>query len=654
MSAETFGTFRRRRAALTELIRRLRAVALEVDSPSFADLLAKLEASVLNDAFSLMVMGEFSGGKSTLINALLGQRVLPVFDHPTTAIICQVRYGDHPRAILHPLPTAAGTPAPVEIPIDDLARYVVFEEDRPKPYERVELFWPLGLCREGVEVVDMPDLTEHPVREQAMYALLERADAAVFISNIITPLSESEWRVLDHVLLRIGREKIFLVFNKVNLIPDEERETAVVKITNRVQRRKAGEDDEAIKANRLFFIDARGALESRLADDRTAFEASGLERLERELEQFLTAERGLVKLLLLARELRDAQVRCGRLIAERECMCDMELEDLVARYEAEKPRLLELEMRCTQIEMALLHGIEELADELPAEISRFIRTLLAEYPVWARELDLQNRVAWSLINTSEQVAKVREMLLGVINDRLYADLRAWQDSTLQSLVEQRVSALESQVEDDLKEFFAQIDQSRINIAGGDERLAIDPVYEGAMERVLAGSAGLSSIDPSLTFTGGKFGATSMLKGALPQTRLAVATILGASRLIIPPPPLRFDAIPNVMRLDMIIAQVATEIAAQIDKAAARWESDLARDLRRRLRRLAGEVSAGLQVELSSVREQADARIRDKRSEAHSAKRRALLKDLTAELKSLEQALREFVGRTQQALQAPGG
>ena len=49
----------------------------------------------LNDEkFNLVVVGEFSRGKSTFVNALLGRRMLPVSKSPTTAVISKIIYGE--------------------------------------------------------------------------------------------------------------------------------------------------------------------------------------------------------------------------------------------------------------------------------------------------------------------------------------------------------------------------------------------------------------------------------------------------------------------------------------------------------------------------------------------------------------------------------
>src|SRR4030043_2304582 len=51
----------------------------------------------LDELFLLVVVGEFNSGKSAIINALLGQRVLEEGVIPTTIQIHQIRYGKAPE-----------------------------------------------------------------------------------------------------------------------------------------------------------------------------------------------------------------------------------------------------------------------------------------------------------------------------------------------------------------------------------------------------------------------------------------------------------------------------------------------------------------------------------------------------------------------------
>ena len=51
----------------------------------------------LDELFLMVVVGEFNSGKSAIINALLGQRVLEEGVLPTTTQIHQIRYGKTPE-----------------------------------------------------------------------------------------------------------------------------------------------------------------------------------------------------------------------------------------------------------------------------------------------------------------------------------------------------------------------------------------------------------------------------------------------------------------------------------------------------------------------------------------------------------------------------
>ncbi|EDP73730.1 dynamin family protein, partial [Hydrogenivirga sp. 128-5-R1-1] len=51
-------------------------------------------------SISIAFLGEFSSGKSSLINALLGKKILPAMDEPTTAAIVEVQSGKELRAFI--------------------------------------------------------------------------------------------------------------------------------------------------------------------------------------------------------------------------------------------------------------------------------------------------------------------------------------------------------------------------------------------------------------------------------------------------------------------------------------------------------------------------------------------------------------------------
>src|SRR6187402_529689 len=90
------------KSAKREIITRFTQLADVADSVGMVTLardirttrIPKLEA----ERFHLVVLGEFNHGKSTFVNALLGQEILPTGITPTTASINHVIHADQPRA----------------------------------------------------------------------------------------------------------------------------------------------------------------------------------------------------------------------------------------------------------------------------------------------------------------------------------------------------------------------------------------------------------------------------------------------------------------------------------------------------------------------------------------------------------------------------
>src|ERR1041384_74077 len=96
-----------------EALSEIRLALTELDVPREA--LSTLQDAILqlDELFLLVVVGEFNAGKSALVNALLGQKILPEGVTPTTTRVTLVKWGEHVResvvdenfaTFTHPLP----------------------------------------------------------------------------------------------------------------------------------------------------------------------------------------------------------------------------------------------------------------------------------------------------------------------------------------------------------------------------------------------------------------------------------------------------------------------------------------------------------------------------------------------------------------------
>jgi small GTP-binding protein len=208
----------------------------------------------LDHLFLLVVAGEFNAGKSALVNALLGETVLPEGVTPTTAAVTLLSYGEQ-------------------------------AERRDRPDGLLEVRHPLPLLRE-VALVDTPGtnaiLRHH---EQLTREFIPRSDLVLFVTSADRPFTESERDFLEQI--RGWGKKIVVVLNKRDLLQGPgELETQLAYIRESAQR-LLGLDPPILP------VSARQARAAQAEPDPTRaaelLQASGFDTFREYLEQTLDA-----------------------------------------------------------------------------------------------------------------------------------------------------------------------------------------------------------------------------------------------------------------------------------------------------------------------------------------------------------------------------
>jgi len=223
----------------------LAAVAAGADQDMLSQLRDRLQARRLR----VLVAGEAKRGKSTLVNALLGQEILPTGVTPLTAVATTVVHGtsDSAEAVFLDGRTAS-------FPLGELNDLVT---ERGNPGNRrkitgvtVQLDAPI-LAR-GIELVDTPGTgSVHEHNTAAADNALPTMDAAVFVLTADPPVSASERDLLARVAdLSVTR---FVVLNKTDYLDDAGLAEAL-DFTARVVADAAGEPA------RIYPLSARAAL----------------------------------------------------------------------------------------------------------------------------------------------------------------------------------------------------------------------------------------------------------------------------------------------------------------------------------------------------------------------------------------------------------
>ena len=209
------------------LVLRVRDALAKSDGlPADLERLASL-VSEMDELFLLVVVGEYNTGKSTFINALLGDEVFAMGDLPTTRAISILSYGE------------AGPPKSIG--------------------ENVHLFhYPLEVLRD-LDIVDTPGTNSIERMEEAITrGFVPRADLVLFVTSLLQPLTASELDFLTHI--REWGKKVVFVVNGVDRRNSDDQVDRVREYLTREITARLG-----TSAPTMYFISALQALRGKLA-----------------------------------------------------------------------------------------------------------------------------------------------------------------------------------------------------------------------------------------------------------------------------------------------------------------------------------------------------------------------------------------------------
>jgi len=269
-----------------EIIKLISRTERIVTNDHHRDLLESSYQKLFENRFNLVVMGQFKRGKTTFINALLGQDLLPTAIIPLTSIITIIKYGESLNIRIFLNDNKAK-----DIQLDELPLYITekYNPKNEKGVHHAEIFYPSSYLQNGVQIVDTPGIASiHGHNTEVTYQYLPNADAAIFLISVDPPITQAEFDFLNDLKKDIS--KIFFILNKIDIANDQDWEESL-KYTKKIIEKEVGLNDVTI-----FPLSARDALLGKMQNDQEKLNESGLLSFESTLEEFLMKEKGNVLL----------------------------------------------------------------------------------------------------------------------------------------------------------------------------------------------------------------------------------------------------------------------------------------------------------------------------------------------------------------------
>lgn len=168
-------------------------------------------------------IGEFNHGKSTVINALIGRKILPSGMTPTTQVNTFLSFGASEECVKAYIGGACAAIWPVTLWSRQADRLLKEIKQQGVP-ERLEVYLKTPSPFGDAVIIDTPGLNEAVLgREQLLASTLVHADIVVVVLDANQALTRTELEIMRLLTEHVQENRRILIINKCDHLDDDER-----------------------------------------------------------------------------------------------------------------------------------------------------------------------------------------------------------------------------------------------------------------------------------------------------------------------------------------------------------------------------------------------------------------------------------------------
>ncbi|MCG8748643.1 dynamin family protein [Tenacibaculum finnmarkense] len=217
---------------------------------------------------SVAFLGEFSSGKTTLVNALLRKQFLPCFDKPTTAIITEITKGAENS--FYVIENKNGSISKKEIEVSEIAEEV--QKEGINRLLKVEVK-DSELLDENTILIDTPGVSSiNEIHSKVTYGYLPNMDVVFMVVNInMGSISKSLQTFIQDCPENV-KKKLHFVLNFKDTKSPSQREKLVLEFENSIK--------EFISDASIIVISSKEALKANASNNKELYNKSGVNKIE--------------------------------------------------------------------------------------------------------------------------------------------------------------------------------------------------------------------------------------------------------------------------------------------------------------------------------------------------------------------------------------
>ena len=413
-------------ADMTTALKGAEEVMVDLELPQQAERARDAADKLKSHVFSVGIMGEFKRGKSTVINALLGEEIAPADVKPASATLNR---------------------------INRISEYVTKLTDESaaisEKVEQAVVEYPCEFCKNNVEIIDTPGLNDDDRMEAVSEAVIPKLDAVVFVVSASAPFGKSEAEFFRGKLMTSEVSRLIVIVNRIDDIYRESDRPRIVetirdRIVHEILERMAsihGEDSAIYKETRnkladltLYPMSAIQALVGRTDHQPELVEKSGILAFEQRLGRLLTQERGALEIIRAGNMITALLAEGEKALNLRINALEMSTEEFLKNQKEAEKKIEDLRKgkkeeteRIHKKGIEIRDQMEDIVREKYDDLDRKVREFINNYPIHSGNLgpkgateefsrkisvDMEQEIKQALSDYAEQISVFLQSSIG--------------------------------------------------------------------------------------------------------------------------------------------------------------------------------------------------------------------------------------------------
>lgn len=496
--------------------------------------------------FMVLIVGIFSTGKSSMINALIGEKLLPSGLLPETGVLTELHYGADKRITVYPKPGRHDSDEPFTLPEANMAeirKYVSLNSKDQKtgaknvesPFEKMVIEWPLEILKEGIVLVDTVGLNDPYGNGAITEQYLPEADAILYLLTCSNPpCTELDRKELE-TLRGFGFKNIMFTYTHYDTAlaayEDDEDGLDAMKAANAefcLEHTDLGEES-------IHYVNSLEGLAGVLEDNAEKRLRSGYVDLEKFLETYLVENKGREQIDVLTRVMQAKRDDMARSAAAQDAAARGDRQAALDKAERARKELESIRTRSEQAGRTFRTLMESGVSRITDMVTQQVSTVADRVSITGYEVQTRLPTGFGRLNPLDQRRKVDALMkecAHAFNEEINKANTQWGQSTLQNAFMDLIAESTKCIEQDIRDIAVDLQGIEETLTGTNQdgkkpsRLGYD-IGNGAL------SVLLSLLNPVLGGASALFGAKKAFGGFAAGFGILYAVILAGGPATIP-------------------------------------------------------------------------------------------------------------------------